>query len=143
MSAVQIVTTVIGSLGGVGGLSAGGVFLWKAWVGRQEQRARRAAAAAQDLDLAFTRLVKAGERQDVEISRQDKRIDRLTERGREDRSRIEDLEASNRSLAQENRTFRAVLLGVMERLRRRPPDTPESILAYIFEHLPHLRKDPQ
>ena len=143
MSFVQIATTVLGSLGGLGGIGAGIAFLWKAWVGRQERRARRSQAEAQDLDLAFTRMVRAGERQDAEIARQDARIDRLSTRDQENRARIEKLEESNRALAAENRTFRDVLLGVMERLRRKPPDSPESILAFILTHLPHFGKDPE
>ena len=141
MSFVQIASTVLGSLGGLGGIGAGAAFLWKAWAGRQERRARRAQAEAQDLDLAFTRMVRAGERQDSEIARQDARIDRLSTRDRENRSRIEKLEESNRALAAENRTFREVVIGVMERLRRKPPDTPESILDYILTILPHFGRD--
>lgn len=141
MNFTQIATTILGSLGGLGGIGAGIAFLWKAWSGRQERRARRVQAEAQDLDLAFTRMVRAGERQDAEIARQDARIDRLSTRDHENRERIENLEESNRALAEENRTFRQVLLGVMERLRRKPPDSPESILAFIFHHLPYLGKD--
>lgn len=143
MSVVQIATTVLGSVGGLTGLGVGISFLWKVWTSRQERRAARARAEAQDVDLAFSRLVKASERQDTEIARQDTKIVRLSEQAKEDRGRITKLEESNKALAAENRTFRQVIVGVMERLRRKPPDSPETILAYILEHLPHFRKDPE
>lgn len=60
----------------------------------------------------------------------------------EDRKRMRCLEKSNETLARDNRTFREVITSVLERLSRKPPDTPESILAYILSRLPHLGKDP-
>lgn len=91
--------------------------------------------------MAFSRMIQAAERQDIELARQDRQITGLAEENTEHRGRIEALEESNRALARENRTFREVLVGVMDRLRRKPPDTPESILAYILAHLPHFGKD--
>lgn len=137
----QIITSAFAGAGGLTGLGAGVVFLVKAWSGRQERRARRSQAEAQDLDAGFSRLVTAAERQDAEIARQDARIDRLSKRDAENRSRIEKLEQSNKALAEENRTFREVVVGVMERLRRKPPDSPESILDYILSILPNFGKD--
>lgn len=56
-------------------------------------------------------------------------------------SRLGKVERENESLARENRTFRRVILSVMDMLRRKPPETPETILAFILEHLPYIGKD--
>lgn len=56
-------------------------------------------------------------------------------------NRLGKVERENESLARENRTFRRVTLSVMDMLRRKPPETPETILAFILEHLPYIGKD--
>lgn len=55
--------------------------------------------------------------------------------------RLGKVEQENEALARENRTFRRVILTVMDMLRRKPPETPESVLAYILEHLPFIGKE--
>ena len=55
-------------------------------------------------------------------------------------ARLGRLEQANDSLGQENRVFREVVAGILARLQRDPPDTPDSVVAYILEHIPAFRK---
>src|SRR5699024_11507154 len=65
---------------------------------------------------------------------------------------ISDLQGTNRSLAEENRAFRRLILGIVHRLeviaawvrdghQPPPPYTTEQLLEYIREQAPHLGKD--
>src|SRR5699024_6588617 len=67
-------------------------------------------------------------------------------------AQIADLQGTNRSLAEENRAFRRLILGIVHRLeviaawvrdghQPPPPYTTEQLLEYIREQAPHLGKD--
>lgn len=135
MGPVQVITSIIGGAGGLAGLVLLGRFLWDIWAHREERQAERQAAEERGVDAAFLRLERAADRLESDVVR-------LTASDESNRGRIEKLEDANRALAEENRTFRTVVIGVMNRLRRKPPDSPEAILAFILEHLPFLGKDP-
>lgn len=106
-------------------------FLWKLWTHREEREELRERVEAQSLDAGFSRLVQAAERQDVDIAR-------LTSRDQENRERIERLETSNRELVEENRTFRSLLGALVEGLRRKPPEDPDTLLELILSKVPSL-----
>lgn len=130
----DFITPITQALGGGAVLTTIGYIiyaLWRLWTQREERRAARAEASAQSIDQGFSRLILAAERQDEEIAR-------LSERGMEDRGRIEALEASNRELVEENRTFRTLLGALIEGLRRKPPDDAETLLNLIFAKVPNL-----
>lgn len=103
--------------------------------GDRESRSEKALRLQQQEETAWTHMEAAMNRLDADVQR-------LTANDERSRERITKLEDSNRELATENRTFRDVIVGVLERLRRQPPDEPASILEYILKHLPHFRKDP-
>jgi len=131
---VDAVTSIANALGGGAVISAVGYaiyFLWKLWSHREERHELKEKAEAQSLDAGFSRLVAAAERQDTEI-------ERLGARDIENRERIEALEASNRELVEENRTFRALLEALVEGLRRKPPDDAETLLDLILSKAPFL-----
>lgn len=131
---MDAVTSVANALGGGAVISAVGYaiyFLWKLWRHREERQELREKGEAQSLDAGFSRLVAAAERQDAEI-------ERLGTRDIENRERIEALEASNRELIGENRTFRALLEALVEGLRRKPPDDAETLLHLILSKVPSL-----
>lgn len=107
------------------------LLFWKFWTNREGRRDLEEKAEAQSLDAGFSRLVAAAERQDADILN-------LTKRDKENRERIEKLEVSNRELADENRTFRTLLGALVEGLRRKPPDDPETLLDLIFSKVPSL-----
>ncbi|WP_344354428.1 hypothetical protein [Brachybacterium phenoliresistens] len=147
---MTIVGTIIGALFGTSGLVAG-FKVWTEWQSTRELRRTETAAQAAARDdareeSAFIRMERAMERMDRELTRT--AAEREQDRARaaaereQDRARIADLETAHQELAEENRTFRTVIAGVVNRLRRKPPDSPEAILAYILEHLPFLGKDP-
>lgn len=130
----DIITPITQALGGGAALTAIGYIvyaLWKLWTQREERRSARAQASAQSIDQGFSRLILAAERQDAEIAR-------LSERSVEDRGRIEALEASNRELIEENRTFHTLISALIEGLRRKPPDSAETLLKLIFAKVPNL-----
>lgn len=104
-------------------------FLWIAWRNREEHQVKREQAEAQSVDAAFSRLISASERQDAEIAR-------LSSRDGENRERIEKLEKSNETLAQENRSFRDLIRALVTALQRKPPEDAESLLEFIFRHAP-------
>lgn len=131
---MDAVTSIANALGGGAVISAVGYaiyFLWKLWSHREERHELKEKAEAQSLDAGFSRLVAAAERQDTEI-------ERLGARDIENRERIEALEASNRELVEENRTFRALLEALVEGLRRKPPDDAETLLDLILSKAPFL-----
>ena len=137
----DVITPITQALGGGAVMSAIGyalVALWRWWTHREERKDLEERAEAQSLDAGFSRLVQAAERQDAEIAR-------LSQRSLEDRGRIEALEKSNRELADENRTFRALVGAVIEGLRRKPPDSADTLLDLIFSKAPflgdHLHKE--
>lgn len=103
--------------------------------GDRESRSEKALRLQQQEETTWTHMEAA-------MSRLDSDVQRLSANDEKSRERITNLEDSNRELAEENRTFRTVIIGVLERLRRQPPDEPASILAYILKHLPHLGKEP-
>jgi len=129
--AVNQVAQALGGGTAIGVLVFAGRAIWTAYTKREDLKEREAAAEAQGLDAGFARLVAAAERQDVEIAR-------LSERSIEDRGRIEALEKSNRELADENRTFRTLVGAVIEGLRRKPPDSADTLLDLIFSKAPFL-----
>lgn len=51
------------------------------------------------------------------------------------------LKESNEALAQENRLFREVLIGVLSRLQELVPETGRPIIEYIIERIPGLGRD--
>ena len=131
---MDAVTGIANALGGGAIISALGYaiyFLWKLWSHREERQELQEKAEAQNLDAGFSRLVAAAERQDAEI-------ERLGTRDVENRERIEALEASNRELIEENRTFRSLLGALVEGLRRKPPDSAETLLDLILSKVPSL-----
>lgn len=131
---MDAVTSIANALGGGAVISAIGYavyFFWKLWKHREERQELQEKAEAQSLDAGFSRLVAAAERQDTEI-------ERLGTRDVENRVRIEALEASNRELAEENRTFRVLLGALVEGLRRKPPDDAETLLDLILSKAPFL-----
>ena len=131
---MDAVTSIANALGGGAVISAVGYaiyFLWKLWKHREERQELQEKAEAQNLDAGFSRLVAAAERQDAEI-------ERLGTRDVENRERIEALEASNRELIEENRTFRSLLGALVEGLRRKPPDSAETLLDLILSKVPSL-----
>lgn len=131
---MDAVTSIANALGGGAVISAVGYaiyFLWKLWKHREERHELKEKAEAQSLDAGFSRLVAAAERQDTEI-------ERLGTRDAENRRRIEALEASNRELVEENRTFRVLLGALVEGLRRNPPDDADTLLDLILSKAPFL-----
>ena len=137
----DLITPITQALGGGAVLTGVGyalVVLWRFWTHREERKDLEERAEAQSLDAGFSRLVAAAERQDAEIARQDTRIAALSSQVAEDRGRIEALERSNRKLADENRTFRALVGAVIEGLRRKPPDSADTLLDLIFSKAPFL-----
>lgn len=131
---MDAVTSIANALGGGAVISALGYaiyFLWKLWSHREERQELKEKAEAQSLDAGFSRLVAAAERQDTEI-------ERLGTRDVENRRRIEALEASNRELIEENRTFRSLLGALVEGLRRKPPEDAETLLELILSKVPSL-----
>lgn len=131
---MDAVTGIANALGGGAVISALGYaiyFLWKLWSHREERQELKEKAEAQSLDAGFSRLVAAAERQDTEI-------ERLGARDIENRERIEALEASNRELIEENRTFRSLLGALVEGLRRKPPEDAETLLELILSKVPSL-----
>lgn len=142
----DLITPITQALGGgavITGVGYALVVLWRFWTHREERRDLEGQAEAQSLDAGFSRLVAAAERQDAEIARQDTRIAALSSQAAEDRGRIEALEASNRELVQENRTFRALLEALVEGLRRKPPDDAETLLDLILSKAPFLGAGPK
>ena len=103
--------------------------------GERESRSEKAQRLQQHEETVWTHMEAAMNRLDADVQR-------LTANDEKSRERITKLEEANRDLATENRTFRDVIVGVLERLRRQPPDEPASILEYIFKHLPNFGKDP-
>lgn len=141
----ELINQVAQALGGgavVTALAFAARALWIAWTQRDERREREARAKAQSLDLGFARLLASSERQDAELARQEARITALSDQAEEDRSRIEALETSNRELTEENRTFRNLLMAIVEGLRRRPPDDSETLLQMILDKVPWLGTHP-
>ena len=137
----DLITPITQALGGGAVLTGVGyalVVLWRFWTHREERKDLEERAEAQSLDAGFSRLVAAAERQDAEIARQDTRIAALSSQAAEDRGRIEALEKSNRELAEENRTFRTLVGAVIEGLRRKPPDSADTLLDLIFSRAPFL-----
>ena len=137
----DLITPITQALGGGAVLTGVGyalVVLWRFWTHREERKDLEERAEAQSLDAGFSRLVAAAERQDAEIAR-------LSQRSLEDRGRIEALEKSNRELADEHRTFRALVGAVIEGLRRQPPARADTLLDLIFSKAPflgdHLHKE--
>ena len=130
----DFITPITQALGGgavISGLGYALVALWRFWTHREERRDLEEKAEAQSLDAGFSRLVAAAERQDEEIAR-------LSGRDVENRERIEALEASNRELAEENRTFLSLVNALVEGLRRNPPDDADTLLGLIFHYFPLL-----
>ena len=137
----DLITPITQALGGGAVLTGVGyalVVLWRFWTHREERKDLEEQAEAQSLDAGFSRLIAAAERQDAEIARQDTRIAALSSQAAEDRGRIEALEKSNRELAEENRTFRGLVGAVIEGLRRKPPDSADTLLDLIFSKAPFL-----
>lgn len=135
MDVPAILTGVVAAV-----FSGGGIWVGlRLWVDHRKNRSdgRRA-----DRDIEAQREERAISVMERAMTRLDSEVTRLSKSDESNRSRITELERSNRALAEENRVFRNVIVGVLERLRRQPPDEPESILEYIFKHLPHFRKDP-
>lgn len=145
MGPLEILTTGVG--GGV--LVWVGTFLAKNlpewWRHRGEQAAQRATAAAKSQEQAFTLLSEAAARLDRDVTR-------LDEKATTQQSQIEALQGTNRDLAEENRSFRRLILGVVHRLeviaawvrdghQPPPPYTTDQLLEYIREQAPHLGKD--
>lgn len=115
------------------------------WVGLRllvDHRRNRLEGRRADRDIEAQREERAISVMERAMTRLDSEVTRLSKNDESNRARISDLERSNRELAEENRTFRTVIVGVLERLRRQPPDEPASILEYILKHLPNFRKDP-
>lgn len=129
MSWTEILTNALGAVGGVGGLALAIKFLIEKWQERESRQDARERVDAQNLDAGFVRLEAAAKRLDNEVARLGEKVDRQEEE-------ILSLQQSNALLAEENRTFRTVITGIIERLRRHPPDSAEAILTFILEHLP-------
>jgi len=140
MGTLEVLTTGVG--GGV--LAAIVTFLarnipeW--WRQRGEQAVAKAEAAAKRQELTFTLMEKATDRLDKDVKRLSETVAGQQSQITEQASQIGELQEMNAGLAEENRSFRRVILSVMDMLRRRPPETPETILAFILEHLPHIGK---
>lgn len=135
---INPITQALGGGAVISGLGYALVALWRFWIHREERKDLEEKVEAQSLDAGFSRLVAAAERQDAEIARQDTRIAALSSQAAEDRGRIEALEKSNRELAEENRTFRGLVGAVIEGLRRKPPDSADTLLDLIFSKAPFL-----
>lgn len=128
---IKLVTQLLGG-GALTGVTVYAlVALWRLWTRREDRRALESRAEAQSLDEGFARLVAAAERQDADIAH-------LTTRDKENRERIGALEISNRELAEENRTFRTLLGALVEGLRRKPPEDPDTLLDLILSKFPSL-----
>lgn len=56
-------------------------------------------------------------------------------------ARTDRLEKANDDLGEENRLFREVVGGIITRLQRTPPDTPETVVSFILDHLPNFGKE--
>lgn len=142
MNLTEVLTTALGG----GGLAAVALFVLKNlpdwWRHRGEQAAQKAEASSKNQELAFTLLAKSAERLDADVVRLSTKSDKQQQQIDKQQEQIDELQRSNGELAQENRSFLRVIQGVIERLRRKPPEPPEHTLAYIFVQLPHLGKEP-
>lgn len=63
-------------------------------------------------------------------------VTRLDTARREDAGRLDDQERRITDLIAENRLYRRVVLGVVERLRRIPPLEAAEVIGYIASHIP-------
>lgn len=152
MGPLEILTTGVG----------GGVVVWVGtflaknlpewWRHRGEQSAQKATAAAQGQEQAWTILSEAADRLTTEVTRLSEASARQDKQLGTQKTQIEELQGSNTALAEENRTFQRLILGIVHRLeviaawvrdghQPPPPYTTEQLLEYIREQAPHLGKD--
>lgn len=152
MGPIELFTT------GIGGGAVVAVITYVAknfpdwWRHRGEQAAQKADAAAKAQEQAFTLLTQASERLDKEVARLGEKTSGQQKQINTQAAQIEELQVDNTALAEENRLFRRVVLGIVHRLeviaawvrdghQPPPPYTTDQLLAYIREHVPHIEKD--
>lgn len=121
MNEDTIISLVLGVIGG-GGLWQG----VQAWQSHRKGVRERDVAADQH---ALHALVATVETLRAEVTRLD------TAR-KEDAARIDAQDARISDLIAENRLYRRVVLGVVERLRRIPPLDAAEVIGYITSHIP-------
>lgn len=153
MEPLEVLTTGIG--GGVSvavvGFLAKNLPEW--WRHRGEQAAAKAVAEAKNQELAFELLTRSAQRVDADVTRLSAQMAEQQAQINEQQDQIEELQGTNSALAEENRVFRKVVLGIVHRLevlaawvreghQPPPPYTTDQLLEFIRESLPDLRKDP-
>lgn len=122
------------------------------WRHRGEQAAQKADAAAKSQEQAFTLLSQAADRLNGDVKRLDEQSKTQQAQITTQAEQIKELQGSNTTLAEENRGFRRLVLGIVSRLeviaawvrdghQPPPPYTTEQLLEYIRESAPHLGKD--
>lgn len=152
MGTLEVVTTGtgVGVVVAVLGFLARNIPQW--WRHRGEQSAQKATAVAKSQEQAFMLLSQAAERLDKDVARLGEQSRSQQAQLETQKGQIEELQGSNTALAEENRTFRRVIIGVVSRLeviaawvrdghQPPPPYTTEQILDYIRDSSPHLWKD--
>lgn len=152
MGPLELLTTGVGGgvLVWVGTFLAKNLPTW--WRHRGEQSAQKADAAAKGQEQAWTILSQAADRLTTEVKRLSEASARQDLQLGTQKTQIEDLQDTNRDLADENRSFRRLILGIVHRLeviaawvrdghQPPPPYTTEQLLEYIREQAPHLGKD--
>lgn len=152
MGPLELLTTGVGGgvLVWVGTFLAKNLPTW--WRHRGEQSAQKADAVAKGQEQAWTILSQAADRLTTEVKRLSEASARQDLQLGTQKTQIEDLQDTNRDLADENRSFRRLILGIVDRLeviaawvrdghQPPPPYTTDQLLEYIREQAPHLGKD--
>lgn len=124
------------------------------WRHRGDRAGKKAEAAAKSQEQAFTLLSKTAERLDRDVVRLDEKAEKQAAQLATQAAQIQELQGSNVTLADENRAFRRLILGIVHRLeiiaawvrdghQPPPPYTTDQLLEYIRESAPHLREEQQ